>query len=137
MRRGAPCNVNRFFPVRITTQGKPCSGPVLALYEIAVPTYYVLGSFLIFLYAKIVRTKITYSGPHPVDQKHSNFRHKLVQKFQINSITLPTLLVLQTICVHFYTFFSISQRKLLTVFHLVLHYFPTEARNNILLPKLF
>ena len=27
MRRGVPCNENRFFPVRITTQGKPCSGP--------------------------------------------------------------------------------------------------------------
>ena len=36
MRRGVPCNENRFFPVRITTQGKPCSGPVMALYGIAV-----------------------------------------------------------------------------------------------------
>ena len=36
MRTGVPCNENRFFPVRISTQGKPCSGPVLALYGIAV-----------------------------------------------------------------------------------------------------
>ena len=36
MKRGVPCNENMFFPVRITTQGKPCSGPVLALYGIAV-----------------------------------------------------------------------------------------------------
>ena len=28
MRTGDPCNENRFFPVRITIQGKPCSGPV-------------------------------------------------------------------------------------------------------------
>ena len=28
MRKGVPRNENRFFPVRITTQGKPCSGPV-------------------------------------------------------------------------------------------------------------
>ena len=27
MRTGVPCNENRFFPVRISTQGKPCSGP--------------------------------------------------------------------------------------------------------------
>ena len=27
-----PCNENRFFSVRKTSQGKPCSGPVLALY---------------------------------------------------------------------------------------------------------
>ena len=27
-RTGVPCNENRFFPVRISTQGKPCSGPV-------------------------------------------------------------------------------------------------------------
>ena len=32
MRRGVSCNENRFFPVRITTQGKPCSGHVLALH---------------------------------------------------------------------------------------------------------
>ena len=36
MRTGLPCNENRFFPVRQSTQGKPCSGPVLALYGIAV-----------------------------------------------------------------------------------------------------
>ena len=36
MRTGVPCNENRFFPVRKSTQGKPCSGPVLALYGIAV-----------------------------------------------------------------------------------------------------
>ena len=29
-------NENRFFPVRKSSQGKPCSGPVLALYGIAV-----------------------------------------------------------------------------------------------------
>ena len=32
MRRRLPSNKNRFFAVRITTQGKPCSGPVLALF---------------------------------------------------------------------------------------------------------
>ena len=32
MRTGVPCNENRFFPVRISTQGKSCSGPVLALF---------------------------------------------------------------------------------------------------------
>ena len=36
MRIGVPCNENRFFPVWKTSQGKPCSGPVLALYRIAV-----------------------------------------------------------------------------------------------------
>ena len=36
MRKGVPCNENRFFPVRISKQGKPCSGPVLALYRVAV-----------------------------------------------------------------------------------------------------
>ena len=41
MRTGVPFNENRFFPVRISTQGKPCSGPVLALYGIAV--WAVLG----------------------------------------------------------------------------------------------
>ena len=35
MRTGVPCNENRFFPVRISTQGKPCSDPVLAMYGIA------------------------------------------------------------------------------------------------------
>ena len=36
MRTGVPCNENRVFPVWKTSQGKPCSGPVLALYRIAV-----------------------------------------------------------------------------------------------------
>ena len=36
MRTGVSCNGNRFFPVLKTSQGKPCSGPVLALYRIAV-----------------------------------------------------------------------------------------------------
>ena len=36
MRTGIPCNENRFFPVQKPSQGKPCSGPVLALYRIAV-----------------------------------------------------------------------------------------------------
>jgi hypothetical protein len=36
MRTGLPCNENRLFPVWKTSQGKPCSGPVLALYRIAV-----------------------------------------------------------------------------------------------------
>ena len=31
-----PCNENRLFPVWKTSQGKPCSGPVLTLYRIAV-----------------------------------------------------------------------------------------------------
>ena len=30
------CNENRLFPVWKTSQGKPCSGPVLTLYRIAV-----------------------------------------------------------------------------------------------------
>ena len=36
MRTGVPCNENRFFPVWKTSQGKSCSGPVLALYRITV-----------------------------------------------------------------------------------------------------
>ena len=36
MRTGVPCNENRFFPGEFNTQGKPYSGPVLALYRIAV-----------------------------------------------------------------------------------------------------
>ena len=36
IRTGVPCNENRFFPVWKTSQEKPCSGPVLALYRIAV-----------------------------------------------------------------------------------------------------
>ena len=36
MRTGIPCYENRFFPVWKTTHRKPCSGPVLALYGIAV-----------------------------------------------------------------------------------------------------
>ena len=31
MKTGVPCNENMFFPVWKTSQGKPCSGPVLAL----------------------------------------------------------------------------------------------------------
>ena len=38
MRTGVPCNENRGFPVWKTSQGKPCFGPVLALYRIAVYT---------------------------------------------------------------------------------------------------
>ena len=53
MRRGVPCNENRFFPVRITTQGKPCSGTVLALYGIAV-----------------------HSGRFPADQSYSYIMRK-------------------------------------------------------------
>ena len=36
MRTGIPCNENRLFLMWKTSQGKPCSGPVLALYGIAV-----------------------------------------------------------------------------------------------------
>ena len=36
MRTGVPCNETRVFLVWKTSQGKPCSGPVLALYGIAV-----------------------------------------------------------------------------------------------------
>ena len=36
IRTRVPCNENRFFPVWKTLQGKPCSGPVLALYRITV-----------------------------------------------------------------------------------------------------
>ena len=36
MRTGVPSNENRIFPVWKTSLGKPCSGPVLALYRIAV-----------------------------------------------------------------------------------------------------
>ena len=32
LRTRVPCNENRFFPLRISTQGKPCSGPALALF---------------------------------------------------------------------------------------------------------
>ena len=39
MRTGVPCNENRFFPVWKTSQGKPCSDPVLALYRIAVQSF--------------------------------------------------------------------------------------------------
>ena len=47
MTRGVPYNKNRFFPVRISTQGKPCSLPVLALYGIAVcPDKFTLGKCL-------------------------------------------------------------------------------------------
>ena len=38
MRTGVPCNEIGVFPVWKTSQGKPCSGPVLALYRIAVNT---------------------------------------------------------------------------------------------------
>ena len=51
-----------------------------------------------------------------------------VQKFQIISISLPTLLILQTICVHLQIFLSNFQRKL------TLHFFPKsftkKKRNN-------
>ena len=41
--QGLPVMKTSFFPVRISTQGKPCSGPVLALYGIAaVPTSQIL-----------------------------------------------------------------------------------------------
>ena len=36
---GVPCNENRFLPLRISTQGKPCSGPFMAMYRIAVQTH--------------------------------------------------------------------------------------------------
>ena len=36
MRTRVPCKENRLFPVWKTSQGKPCSGPVLILYRIAV-----------------------------------------------------------------------------------------------------
>ena len=49
MRTGVPCNENRLYPVRISTQGKTCSGTVLALYGIAV---YITPAV-----AKIVREK--------------------------------------------------------------------------------
>ena len=45
-----PCNENRVFLVQFFSQGKPCSGPVLALYGIAVfircPQIYSLKNFL-------------------------------------------------------------------------------------------
>ena len=58
MRTGVPCNENRFFPVRISTQGKTCSGPVLALYGIAVGVPFFLGPYLLHaqLYASISMT---------------------------------------------------------------------------------
>jgi hypothetical protein len=55
MRTGVPCNENRFFPVWKTSQGKPCSGPVLALYGIAVHT---CGEKR----ARNGRTKVIYKG---------------------------------------------------------------------------
>ena len=49
MRTGVPCNENRFFPVCKTSQGKPCSGPVLALYRIAVRPIAFINTILIVL----------------------------------------------------------------------------------------
>ena len=45
MRTGVPCNEKRFFPVWKTSQGKPCSCPVLALYGIAVYIYLLKTRF--------------------------------------------------------------------------------------------
>ena len=47
MSTGVPCNENRFFPVRIYYTGKPCSGPVLALYGIAVYSGINLNRFFL------------------------------------------------------------------------------------------
>ena len=47
MRTGVPCNKNRFFLVWKTSHGKPCSGPVLALYRIAVWTKLLFHKFLV------------------------------------------------------------------------------------------
>ena len=49
MRTGVPRNENRFFPLWKTSQGNPCSGPVLALYRIAVLDLGVLNSFMIYV----------------------------------------------------------------------------------------
>ena len=45
MRTGVPCNENRFFSGWKTSQGKPRSGPVLALYRIAVLILYFMNGF--------------------------------------------------------------------------------------------
>jgi hypothetical protein len=50
-----PCNENRYFPVWKTSQGKPCSGPILALYRIAV----------YLLMKKTLTANIFESGPMP------------------------------------------------------------------------
>ena len=52
MRTWVPCNQNRFFHAWKTSQGKICSGPVLALYRIAV-----LLTFLVCNYWCKIKTK--------------------------------------------------------------------------------
>ena len=60
MRTGVPCNENRFYPVRISTQGKLCSAPVLVLYGIAV-SLTLLGLGLI----KINYVSANFINPRP------------------------------------------------------------------------
>ena len=48
MRTRVPCNKNRLFPVWKTSQGKPCSGPVLALYGITVQSRLQITLIVIF-----------------------------------------------------------------------------------------
>ena len=60
MRTGVPCNENRFFPVWKTSQGKPCSGPVLALYGIAVKGHFkfnFIRNSILFLFSGLLRIK--------------------------------------------------------------------------------
>ena len=53
MRTGVPCNKNRFFPVWKTSQGKPCSVPVLALYGIAV--WFIFFATFIYILLILLR----------------------------------------------------------------------------------
>ena len=63
-----------------------------------------LGIFLIFFMQKACNAKIIYS--RPLQTKSILILDKnFVQKFPIKSIRLPTLLILQTICVHLEIFF--------------------------------
>ena len=86
-----------------------------------------LGSFFDILHAKSLQRKNHLLIPLQTKSiliLDLNF----VQKFQIISIRLPTLLILQTICVHLQIFLSNFQRKL------TLHFFPKsftkKKRNN-------
>jgi hypothetical protein len=72
---------------------------------------YLLGQFFDILHAKSLQRK-----NHlliPLQTKSILILDKnFVQKFLIKSVRLPTLLILQTICVHLEIFFWNFQRKL-------------------------
>ena len=83
--------------------------------------------FLIFYMQKACNAKIIYS--RPLQTKSILILDKnFVQKFHIKSVRLPTLLILQTICVHLEIFFWNFQRKL--TLHLFFERFTKKKRNN-------